>query len=766
MLSRNHRLFIAVMALMLVLTACQKADSGPASSSEAPKTEATVSAAASDDARPRTDGTAQVKEVFAGFDSTFVLLDNDELWVWSEHFPHPKVVAEGMVDTVLPRLLLTNAAKVISNPGAQGNAPLFLQQDGTLWQWQPGDVDEQEAGRLAKVMEGVRDAAAAYGRTVAIKEDDSLWLWGLEMVRNSEGKFAETNEPTHIMDAVAEVELGQGNILALKQDGTLWSWGVNDKGLGIGQVKEIFRPHQIMSEVERIALSDDCGFAWDREGRLWGWGNLQSHGLLDLLPERTGEIDASVPTLLAEDIIDIKAQPTHGRPDYPTFIDFYLKEDGTLWGRGYNYNGLQLDDSLQDTDTFKLMMDSVQSFALGLEHIVVLTTAGEAYTWGGNTYGQLANGDIQIRQQPGQVLDEVEQIALSRWTPQLGMINEDHSLAIRSDASLWAWGSNILGQLGDGSTTRSLVPKKVLDGVVKAAAGRWCSYAIDEAGVLWGWGQNDNGILGADLQPRLSPQRIDEGVRDIAADNRQLLVLKEDGHLWRYGYGFDVSGYAEPGLCEASLILDQVEAMALSSSHALALRQDGSLWGWGSNMYGQLGDQLEYELADLMKFHAEPIFIMDGVVTIAAGGPSGGGGPLGRSFVIKEDGTLWGFGSNYQGAVWPYSTEFHIREPLQLMEDVVGVEAGIFVTYAWNSQGELFCWGEGAAPHLFATEVADIAVGANHALMLKPDGTLWSWGRNDSGELGIGTSRAQATPLKLDLAQLTPELAATSQSQP
>jgi alpha-tubulin suppressor-like RCC1 family protein len=175
-----------------------------------------------------------------------------------------------------------------------------------------------------------------------------------------------------------------------------------------------------------------------------------------------------------------------------------------------------------------------------------------------------------------------------------------HTLAIKTDGTLWSWGFNTNGQLGLGNTTNYSSPKQVgaLTTWNKVAAG-FFSLAIKTDGTLWSWGFNTFGQLGlGNTTDYSSPKQVGALTTwsQIASSTHFSLVVKTDGTLWAWGrnnagqLGIGTSG---GGTYQSSPV--QVGALttwsktAAAGDQALAIKTDGKLWSWGANTTGQLG---------------------------------------------------------------------------------------------------------------------------------------------------------------------------------
>jgi alpha-tubulin suppressor-like RCC1 family protein len=198
-------------------------------------------------------------------------------------------------------------------------------------------------------------------------------------------------------------------------------------------------------------------------------------------------------------------------------------------------------------------------------------------------------------------------------------------MAIKTDGGLWAWGLNGSetahgrrgGWLGDGTVTDRPAPIKIMDNVLKVSAGAWHTLVIKADGTLWAWGRNTNAQLGdGSTNDSLAPVKVIgshdlgaiwfmNGVTDVSAGAWHSMAIKTDGSLWGWGQNGNHQIIDGPGkrLMIPAKVMDDVVAAAIGSWHTIALKKDGSLWGWGN---GPLGDGATGNHRALIK-------IMDGV---------------------------------------------------------------------------------------------------------------------------------------------------------
>jgi alpha-tubulin suppressor-like RCC1 family protein len=358
----------------------------------------------------------------------------------------------------------------------------------------------------------------------------------------------------------------------------------------------------------------------------------------------------------------------------------------------------------------------------------------------------------------------------------------DHTLFLKSDASLWATGNNSYGQLGDGFGSTSLAPEQIVplpqpvfavpgltaqntnEAVKSISAGVSYSLFVKSGGTLWGMGANSSGQLGnGTFSNVLSPEQIDDGVTAVAANCSSVgggivllyhtLLVKTNGSLWAMGwnkYGQLGDGTLTTTNRPEQIVSNGVVAIAAGVYHSLFLKSDGSLWAMGRNSSGQLGD------GSFISTNRPEQIVPAGVATIAAGGA--------HNLFLKSDDSLWAMGDNHYGQLGIGTLNNNTNLPQQIVSsNVVAIAAGLDHSLFLKSDGSLWAMGynfygqlgdgttntRSSPVEVVSNNVVAIAAGTYHSLFLKSDGSLWAMGWNGFGQLGDGTLNNTNRPEKI-----------------
>jgi alpha-tubulin suppressor-like RCC1 family protein len=336
---------------------------------------------------------------------------------------------------------------------------------------------------------------------------------------------------------------------------------------------------------------------------------------------------------------------------------------------------------------------------------------------------------------------------------------EDYTVALKNDGTIWAWGRNDEGQLGDGTKINKCTPLKVsglTDVIAIAARGRH-TVALKKDGTVWTWGRNYYGQLGDGSRAnRNTPAQVSNlnNVTTIAAGGLHTVALKNDGTVWTWGRndlgqlgdGTTTDRYTPVQVSGLSSIV----AIAAGGSHTVALKNDGSVWAWGNNEHGQLGDGTTTN-----RYIPVQVNGLRNVVTIAVG--------LDHTVALKNDRSVWAWGCNLWGQLGDGSRAD--RNTPVLISAVSNLTAitGSYHTVALKNDGTVWTWGRdgsgqlgngrigGNAPIQVSDlrDVIAIAAGTYHTGAIKNDGTIWVWGYNYMGSLGDGTVTDQYTPVQV-----------------
>lgn len=355
-----------------------------------------------------------------------------------------------------------------------------------------------------------------------------------------------------------------------------------------------------------------------------------------------------------------------------------------------------------DTATISITVkNNHNTIACGSSFSLAICNNGNVNAWGNNIYGELGDGSTTQKNNPIVVstLNDMLEVA--------GGLN--HSLAVKNDGTAWAWGDNSVGQLGDGTLLERNTPVQVLTNVKSVAAGQQHSLALKNDGTVWAWGKNINGQLGdGTVTQRATPTQVMglSGIVAIAGGYYHSAALKKDGTVWCWGD--DGWGELGNGMGGSVLIptkvsdLSGIIAIACGENHTLVLKDNGMVFAFGINNNGELGDG-----TNMYKTTPTQVNNLTGIIAIEAG--------MSHSMALKSNGTVWTWGLNGSGQLGN-GNNVNQNSPV-MMSNVTGIIA--------------------------------IEGGAAHSLGLKNDGTLKSCGANYAGQIGDGTLVYRYTPVQV-----------------
>jgi len=416
-----------------------------------------------------------------------------------------------------------------------------------------------------------------------------------------------------------------------------------------------------------------------------------------------------------------------------------IKEDGGLWAWGAGILGDGEERYFWTGEPSHVpvkVMDSVASVVALRERTFAITTDGSLYAWGS---GILGDGVLRDWQNPVlspvRIMDSVVSVTAYETSETIGNYT---TFVIRTDGSLWAWGS---GQLGDGvarymfSGNPALSPVKIMESVASVYTDSDRVFAIQTDGSLWAWGSTSFGLLGCGTvgswdDHRAAPVRIMDSVASVCIGWDSTMVIRTDGSLWAWGLGQLGDGVdRDSGNPQTTPIWIMDDVVSVSGKRAL--RADGSLWAWGNNWGGWLGDGTE-------EVRLSPVRIMDSVATVINSVDS-------YTMVIRTDGSLWAWGSNFGGQLGDGTASgFDYGDGnIVFYEDYAALEDGEYI-YVDNDR---------RTPVMIIDSVVSVSTFGHYfpgsTIVERTDGSMWAWGSNYNGQLGDGTTERHIYPVEI-----------------
>ncbi len=590
--------------------------------------------------------------------------------------------------------------------------------------------------------------------TIALKSDGTVWGWGSNRYGQlGDGTTTDRDHPvqesTHATDWI-QVTAGYTHTAAVKSNGTLWSWGENNSGqLGNNTSDDAHSPVQESSRSTywiKATAGDGFTVAKTSDETLYAWGD-NFWGQLGI--DAIGNQDEPTP-------VD---GGSGGWSDIATGWAHVvaLKSNGEIWSWGYNAYGRLGDGS---TETRRAPVQEAthatdwKSIACGNSWSFAIKNDNTLYAWGENTYGQLGAGSY------GGNHYQPASIGSSHWLSVRG--GYEHSLGIQTDGSLWSWGRNAKAQLGNTTLSSKNEPLRIGtdNDWLAITASTSTSIALKNNYTLYGWGYNTFGQLGnKKTDTQYTPLHIlgTHTWKQISVGEWHVLAIRDDRTLWAWGE--NGNGQLGSGTLASSYVFELVQeathvstwkAVAAGRNFSIGLQTDGSLWTWGANTSGQLG------LGD-NDYRSTPTHVgTDNWSHICAGAS--------HTAAIRTNGYLYAWGGNGGGqlGIGNYdATNTPTREAGHLVwkevtcgnSHTAGIHATAKTLWAWgsNSRGQLGIGNNDAknVPTQVTGSWLSVSAGRYHTLAIKSDETLWAWGENSSGQLGNGSFTDATSPTQI-----------------
>ncbi|MBI4947670.1 MAG: VCBS repeat-containing protein [Bacteroidetes bacterium] len=411
-------------------------------------------------------------------------------------------------------------------------------------------------------------------------------------------------------------------------------------------------------------------------------------------------------------VVRVTAKNTNGSFNSVSIYEGSYNNLNTIENVNLNNDTLVLETSgLMRGQNYYLRISSPQgsNINIGVENLLTvyedfslfICSDGTVKATGENLFGQLGDGTTINKTTPVQVSGLTDIVAVATgW---------NYSIALKNDGTVWAWGDNFFGALGDGTNIERHTPVQVhgtgnvgfLTGIIAISTGSDHCLALKSDGTVWAWGSNATGELGdGTITGRLTPVQVHgtgnvgflTGIKAIAGGHRFSLAVNTTGKVWSWGW--DVWGQLGDGggadkytPVSVSGLTSGVIGISAGYSHSLAVKSNGTVFSWGTNLWGQLGDGTNND-------HNTPVSVtaLSSITAVAAGNV--------QSIFLKNNGTVWTCGHNASGELGDF-TLVNKSTPIQVhgfnnvgfLTNIVSIVGEKQHSLATKSDGTSWAWG-------------------------------------------------------------------------
>jgi len=731
-----------------------------------------------------------IKQISVGTSHVIALTEDGEIYTWglnangqlgigntkNSNIPQNVKIPES---TELIQVVKNTIIKVIAN----NNVSYAISQSGKVYAWGEGygltprllefendiidlsksyaldingNIYSLETNQRLEIVEKIKYISEGNTHTVFLSENGTAYAIGSNTygqfgdgtnVSNESSVVAVRNEDlTDVLRNIVKIEAGNGYSAALLSDGKLLEWGINNNGqLGTDEIDETNTVKQnvhiakLLQETNEnimlmdaganqvsIALTDGNVYTWGlgEAGQLGNGANDNSTDI-QLVGKNIVEANTNNLVLNVNDTFDINANTTYfnllkdidGKISYESKDETVVTVDATSGMATARSQGTTVIVA-REVGTTNISVIQVRVLPEGINiepqvstngsHTVTLKVDGTVWCYGNNTNGELGNGTINYSDEPVQAKFEegttIVQIAAG----------ENFSVALDSEGYVWTWGANDYYQLGNNSSSYVSTPTKVqgISNITKIVAGTYSVLAVDENKQVYGWGLNSNGELGIGsytnkvITPTKAKSMTD--VIDIAVGKNHSILLKSTGEVYVTGLKL----YGQLGNNDTSIKklntftkvenLTSVARISATDSGNIVSTVNGQVYTWGLNIYGELG------LGDKTnRYVPEQIKGISNIVAVS--------GRKNHSILLDKTGKVYLAGSNKYGQLGNGTTiESLTYQQITTLNDVMAISAG-----------------------------------NTYTVIAKEDGTVWGFGDYNHGDTNLKSKTKSAVPIQV-----------------
>ena len=634
---------------------------------------------------------------------------------------------------------------------------LYMMGDNTYGQLGQGDTINRSSPVQIGTGTWSTVVISGSGHVLAISSNGTLFTWGnntYNELGQSDLVVANRSSPVTIgTDANwTKISVGNNYSIAVNNTGAMYTWGRNDWG-------------QLGTIVPLSYTNIGAGIASRNDGKLYTWGTNTPYG-------QVGDgttINRSAPTQISGvTLASISWTSVSGSLNNSASI----RINSTLWAWGDNtYGQLGQVDTIPRSNPVQIGISSWTQVHVNSDNIFAIRSDGKLFSWGNNNVGQLGTGDTINYSSP-------VQIGSDSWN-QIVASTTGHALGIKTDGTLWAWGNNQYNELGLNEPTQTNYSSPVQIGTsswTKVSAGSNNSFAIRDGGSLFGWGRNQYGQIGdATTNNRSSPVQIgNSSWTQVAAGDSFVAAINAIGQLFTWGYG--INGRLGSGATASRSSPVQVGTsswIAISTGgteNTVALTIAYTLFSWGINNTGQVGDATTVIKSAPAAVGAalNTNLMTDVIKTVTQVGTSSwtqiSAGDF-HAYAIRTGGGLFAWGKNDQGQLGlSIAITAHRSSPVQVGASTYNViSAGNSFGAAITSISTLFTTGlnnngqQGAGTTVRRSAFTLVGTsswtavnaGATSMIGTSISNITFVWGTNTAGQLGLGDTANRSAPTQL-----------------